>query len=164
MIKAGYRIHPGTPKELFVPNFLTRFGGETLLKMAMQGDNTILAAGGNWYVGLTNEIAVSRDAVLSDLTGELTTAGGYARQAIVRQAADWTVDTVNGIPRCISKIVNFTATGADFSHGYTRAFLCDVASGTVGDLYSISSALAVANVVLDGVTVPIQYELYGEVD
>jgi len=164
ILKGGYRFNAGRKDHFYVPNFLTRFGGLTVLKMAFAGDISDITIGGNWYIGLTSEVGISREAVLSDLTGELDAQGGYARQPVVRNAAGWTVDGVNGVARCLSVIVNFTATGADFSHAFTRSFLCNVQTGTVGNLYSISGPAPQPIQVIDGQTFPMQYEIYGEVD
>lgn len=163
-IKAGYRHHPYAFNEFYVPNFLTRVGGQTILAMSFAGDISDIPLGGNWFVGLTSEVNISRDATLGDLTGELSSQGGYTRLPIARAGVDWTIDTINGIARCLSKIITFTPSGADYSHPFTRSFLCNVGSGVAGNLYSISGPLPTPVLLTDGTPYPMQYEIYGEVD
>lgn len=113
-----------------------------------------------FYVGLCNQIPTKLD-LLSSITSEPTSAGGYARQALARNSTDWpTLDTVNNVPRCKSKTVPFAASGADFSAAFSRAFLCTVVSGTAGTLIAVSGALTTPLTILNGQTKYVSYELY----
>ena len=123
-------------------------------------DVTTIAGGSNWYIGLCNETP-DESAGLADISTEPTSAGGYARQALVRNATDWpTVTTVNGHVVIRSATVTFSASGADFSGDITRAFLTSASSGTSGKLYSFSGALTTALTVVDGQSFAMQYEAY----
>jgi hypothetical protein len=98
--------------------------------------------------------------VLTDIT-ELTGAGGYARKAITRDLTGWpTLTTINNRKLIRSLVVNFAATGADFSAAFVRMFLTDVASGTAGVLYAISGAFSPAILVENGLNINVQYEFF----
>ena len=98
---------------------------------------------------------------LSTITGEPSSAGGYARKAILRNSSGWpTVEQVNGVYRAVSAEVSFAASGAAFSTSIRRAFLCSVLSGSSGTLLAVSGPLPTALLVADGETYPMQYALY----
>lgn len=147
-------------KEIVVPNTVTDEGEESYLKMLFQGDNTIVAAGGNFFVGLCDQVPNEIDT-LAAIASEPSGAGGYARIAIERNTVGWpTINTVNGRKRIISKSVVFTATGVDFSTAFSRAFLCDVVSGSVGTLFSYSGALTQALLLTAGNSFTMRYEVF----
>lgn len=146
---------------LCVPNFVVREGAESLLKIVFQGDNTDVPAGSNFYIGLAEEVAGGNKlATLATITDELSSAGGYARKPVVRQAADWTITTVNSQKLATSKTVTFAASGANFSAAFSRIFLCNVVSGTSGILYAISGKIDPAVQINDGGSEDIEYEFY----
>lgn len=157
-LRGQFRLWPGEKKELLIPNTIVDEGEEAFLKMLMQGDNTIVAAGGNFYLGL----CPTTPAEAHDLTSlSEPAAGGYARQSVARNTTGFpTVDQVGGMFRAVSALVTFTATGADYDIAIDRAFLCNVSTGTAGILFAYSGALATPITLLDGETLPMQYELY----
>lgn len=144
-----------------IPNFITEEGEEIFVKMMARDDQSIIAGGANFYLGLTTEINISKTAGLVDLTGELTSQGGYARKAIARSSVGWpTVGKINGVYRAKTAAINFAAAGADYSDAFTRAFLCTVAAGSVGFLISFSGRLATPLLITDGNNEDIFYELF----
>ena len=52
-------------------------GEAALLKMLFRGDNTIVAAGGNFYLGLCSQVPVKSDTLASIIT-EPSSQGGYS--------------------------------------------------------------------------------------
>lgn len=150
----------GTERELRIPNNFLTEGEEAFLKMIAQAATTDVTVGGNYFIGLMGA-TFSNDDTLSTILGEPSAAGGYARKPIARSGVGWpTVSKVNGIWRAVTTTVNFTATAADFSVPFSRAFLCNVVSGAVGKLFSVSGALPEPKQIVDGETFPIRYELY----
>lgn len=159
-LNGQYRLFPGTCDEFVIKNNIPQEGEAALLKMMFRGDDTIVADGGNFYLGL-KDAAYASNLTLASLTGEPSGAGGYARQPLVRNNANWpNLLLVNGVYRIGSISVNFTATGADYSTAFSRLFLCSVVSGSAGILLSVSGALSVPTLIQNGVTLPVQYELY----
>lgn len=159
-MRGQFRFYPGTSKEIVVPNLITDEGEESFLKQIGRADVTDVSAGGNWFLGLCQETPGETDT-LSSITTEPTSAGGYARQAFERDATGVpTIEQVNDAFRMISKTLTFAASGADFSRSIQRAFLCNVASGTAGILYAYSGLLPNALTILDGESLPTQYELF----
>lgn len=147
---------------LEIPNMVVSQGREQFLRGICANESMGLTGGPptNFHLGLCNQTPDLADTLV-DLTTELTAAGGYARQAITRDSVGWpTFDTVSGINRARSKILTFTASGADFSGAFSRAFLCSVASGTVGNLFAVSGALTVPVTLLNGESFQLRYELY----
>ncbi len=139
---------------------LTQEGGEEFGKILMQGDNTIVVAGANWYVGLCDQIPDAEDT-LADITTEPSSAGGYARQPLSRDVTGWpTIEVVNGEVRWVSAAFVFAASGADFSTEFTRLFLCNVVSGSSGKLFGYSGAYSSEILLLDGQSKTMKFELY----
>ena len=137
-------------------------GEEALLKMLFQGDNTIVAAGGNWYLGLCEQTPAKGDD-LTSITTEPTSAGGYARIAIARNTTDFptaNIGQISGETRILSILKTFSAVGADFSRTFDRAFLCNVASGTAGILFCYSGQYSSPIQLLNGQSQDIQFEFY----
>lgn len=143
-----------------IRNTIVDEGEDEFLKMIMRADLSTIAAGGNWYLGLCDQVPVETD-VLTDITTEPTIGvGGYARQIITRDATGFpTLDRINGVGVIRSTVENFAASGADFSAQISRAFLCDVASG-VGILFAYSGALTTPITITDGTSINVQYELF----
>lgn len=150
--------HMGEP-DIIIPNLVPDTGEEDFLQAIFQNVFPI-AGGGNFYVGLCNQIPADTDT-LASVTTEPTSAGGYARQAITRDATGWpTITTINGHKAIRSTTETFSASGADFDAAITRAFLSDQSSGTSGALFSYSGALTASLTVLDGQSFQMQYECF----
>ena len=147
-------------REIIVPNIITDQGEEDLLKMILQADVAIIAAGGNWFVGLCEETPGETDTLVS-ITTEPTSQGGYARQPITRDATGWpTISQVNDAFRGLSIQITFAAAGADFSRTIQRAFLTNIVSGTAGRLFAYSGLLPNPLLITDGNNLPVKYELF----
>lgn len=139
---------------------LTYEGEEALLKMLFQGDNTIVAAGADFYLGLCNQIPVKGD-VMADISTEPTVTNGYARKAIVRSAIGFpTIEQVNNETRIVSIVLDFAAAGGDFSASFTRAFLCTDAAGLAGTLFAYSGAYSSPILLADGQNQQLKFEFY----
>ena len=135
-------------------------GEEALLKMLFQGDNTIVAAGANFYLGLCNQTP-DKDDLMADIATEPTVTNGYARAAISRNVTGFpTIEQINTETRIISLVLSFTASGGDFSSSFTRAFLCTDASGLGGTLLAYSGAYASPILITDGQTQDLRFEFY----
>lgn len=149
---------PGS--EIVVPNTIPNEGEDEYLKMIMRADVSTVASGGNFYLGLCDQLPLETDQ-LADVTSEPTIGtGGYARQIITRDAAGWpTLDRIDGVGVIRSTVETFTAAGADFDAAISRAFLCNVASGA-GILLSYSGALTTPITVVDGSSINVQYEFF----
>lgn len=159
-MKGRFQITLPSGEIITVPNIITSQGEESFLKMITRADVAEVAAGGNWYIGLCEEIVDKVDTLVG-ITTEPTGAGGYARKAVERDATGWPTIAVSGPSfRALTKQVDFAASGANFSRTFTRLFLTNVASGTAGRLFAYSGALATPLLVLDGQTHSARYELY----
>lgn len=135
-------------------------GEEALLKMLFRGDNTIVAGGGNFYLGLCNQTPLKTDE-LSDITTEPAVANGYARQPITRDAIGFpTIEQVSGETRIVSIVVTFSASGGDFSASFNRAFLTNVSSGSAGILLAYSGAYDSPILLEDGESKQMRFEFY----
>lgn len=146
--------------DLIVPNRVTDEGLDEFLRMIMRNESEV-AGGGNFYVGLCNQTPTKADG-LTDITSEPTSQGGYARQAITRDAAGFpSLVEVNGHRGIRSAVITFTAASDDFSALVSRAFMTDQASGSSGVLYSYSGALTTPISILDGQSFGFQYTLWG---
>ena len=147
---------------IIVPNRVVNEGKDVLLKMMWQGDGSVVAAGGNYYVGLCNQAPASDGSdTLLTISTEVPVAHNYARIALTRDAVGFpTITTVNGKKVIQSKVITFSASGGDFNSAFTRAFLCTSASGSGGKLISFSGALSAALTLLSGQSFPMQYQFY----
>ena len=152
IVKAAQRI--------VIPNTVVDEGEESYLKMIFRADVADVSAGGDFFVGLCDQVPAETDT-LTSITSEPSVSNGYARIALTRDGVGWpTLDTVNGRKRILSKTITFTASGGDFDAPFSRACLCNVASGTSGILFSYSGALSAAVTLLDGVDFAMQYEVF----
>lgn len=146
---------------IFLPNIIPDDGESEYLKMIVQADLTLIAAGANFYVGLTSGVFTGASILSAATANEPTVTFGYARQAIPRNSTGWpTIDSINGIGRAQSTTETFTAAGGNFSTTFTRAFLTEAASGSVGKLLGVSAALQTAIQVDDGESFAMKYELF----
>lgn len=147
-------------EEIILPNTVVDEGEDAYLKMLFRADNSFVASGGDFFIGLCDQVPVEADNIAA-ITSEPGATGGYARLAVTRDAVGWpTIDTVNGRKRIISKQITFTASGADFDAPFSRAFMCNVATGSVGTLFSYSGALSQAITLLDGQSFVMRYEIF----
>lgn len=150
------------PDKRIIPiwNTIVDEGADAFLKMMLKADTSIVAGGANFYLGLCDK-APDKSDTLADITGEPTVAFGYARKAIERNATGFpTFDTVNGVPRGLSKTVTFTAAGGNFDSAFRQAFLTSASSGTVGTLFAYSGLLPDTVQLDDGDSLSVKYELF----
>lgn len=162
MIKGRYILFPGTRYACILPNTVVNEGELAFMKMLLQGDTSVVAPGGNFYMGMCGE-GNGETATLTSLVGEPLISSGYARQAVARNASGWPlVDSVGGSARGRSAVVTFSAPTSDYDKTFTRFFLCSVASGTAGTLFSFSAPLPAPYQMRLGNSFPVQYELYLE--
>lgn len=142
---------------------LTYEGEQALMQILFQGDDTIVPLStGNFYIGACNQIPNKSDT-LSSITSEPSSAGGYARIAVPRTTIGWPTPsswTVSGESRILSAVETWTATGADFSAGFDRLFLCNVASGTSGILFGYSGQYSSLISLLTGQSQDLQFSFY----
>lgn len=147
--------------EQVIPNTITDEGEDSYIKMVFQNDQTIVAGGANFFLGLCGENGVASDATLLSITDEPAVSNGYARQPIARNSTGFpTIDVVNGVKRARSLNVQFAASGGDFTLPITRAFLCNIVSGTAGILFAFSGKLANPITVTPGTPLDTNYEVY----
>lgn len=159
-MRGQFVLFPNTDRQIIIPNRVVNEGEDSFLRMIFQGNVVDVALGGNFYVGLCEEVPDEED-LLSTITTEPTSAGGYAREALTRDATGWpTVQLVNTDYMVESKTVTFTASGADFSRSINRLFLCNVLSGTGGKLFAYSGPLANSLTLLDGESLPLKYQFF----
>lgn len=139
---------------------ITTVGEQDILKILFQGDNIIVPAAGNFYLGLCNQVPAKGDT-LASITTEPSVANGYARIALSRDTTGFpTIEQVNGETRIVSKVVTFTAAGGAFDKSFTRAFLCNAASGNVGELIAYSGAYASPILLADTQSQQMKFEFY----
>lgn len=155
----GRFIHKRTG--LILPNRIVNEGEQAFLRMLMRGDNTYVAGGGNFYVGMTSGAVAQTDTLTEITVNEPTAAGGYSRKAVTRDGTGWPTEGISNNVRYIKSLqIDFTAAGADFDKSITRLFICTAASGTTGTLFAVSAALATPLTVLNASTESFFYELY----
>lgn len=144
-----------------LPNAIFDDGQDAYLKILFRGDNTIVPAGGNWFVGLAGNLVVDPDSTLADITDEVGVVNGYARQPIVRDAAGFpTIEEVGVYHRAVSTIVTFTAAGGDFDKTFTRMFLTNASAGSGGLLFAFSAPLSSPKLIVDTESYDTQYIAY----
>lgn len=143
-----------------IRNTIVDEGEDEFLKMIMRADLSTIAAGGNWYLGLCDQVPVETD-VLTDITTEPTIGvNNYTRAVITRDSTGFpTLTRVNGVGVIRSTVKTFTATGGAFTDPISRAFLSDVASGA-GILFAYSGALTTPITLAEDESINVQYELF----
>lgn len=143
-----------------LPNFNPNEGEDAFLRMIFRGDNSIVAGGGNFYMGLCGNVS-GETLTMTGITGEPVT-GGYARQAITRDATGWpSIAVVNGHVRIQSDTVTWTAAGADIGP-FSRLFLTTTASGVGGKLLSVSAPLLTEYTIPNGQSLSLAYIFNGD--
>lgn len=131
-------------EEQQIHNLLHDQGEEDILKAFFSQAYTPTAS---FFIGLEDRITIAEADLLTTLTGE-PIVGGYARQTVNTDATDWAVTQDAGDFQAKSIIVTFTPAGANYPT-VRNMFLCDVLSGTTGELFA-SVALSQSRIVLDG--------------
>ena len=113
---------------LVVPNNITTYGVECLLRWALQGATPTL------HMALAN-CAPAIDLDLTNLGEPVIGTNGYARQPIAQDNVDWpTFGTLNGEAYLETKEFIFTATGGNFSAAVGRIALVNSLAATTGEL------------------------------
>lgn len=142
-------------KTISVPNRIPLEGAEEYLKV-------IFHAGGDYYIGLCADAVIASfpNADLTDITDEPGSTGTYARKAITRNVASWTVSQVGNSYRARSALQTFTPSGADYDTAITRAFLTTVSSGSSGILLSISGKLTSSVVITPSTPFSFNYDCF----
>ncbi len=155
LLPQGYAKEP-----IVMPNTVVDEGEIEFLRMIARADVSKVASSGNFYMGLCDQIPAEADT-LTEITSEPTVTNGYARNAISRDSTGWPTEVVvNGNNGIRSTTEDFAASGGDFSAAISRAFLCNVSSGTAGVLFSYSGALTTAVTIASGETFSAQYEFF----
>lgn len=125
-----------------IPNNLTVFGIESLLHMALRGvDGTLVAAGGNFFVGLCGGVP---DASLTpvSLAEPSLGVGGYQRVAVTRNTVGWpTSGNVNGEPFLTTGWLEWAASGVPFDQPIQRLFICASGLATLAPVIALSAPL-----------------------
>lgn len=137
-------------------NTLVAVGCTLFLRSMFRGESTLPT---NFYIGLTNAGYNFDTTTIADLAVGEPSGNGYARQQVVRNTTDWTVQEVNGVIQAKSKTVTFTAS-ANWNKTWQRAFLCSVVSGSSGDLYAVSGPTPAVRTVLLNNAPLITYEFW----
>jgi hypothetical protein len=146
------------PVQVF--NTVPNEGEREFLRMIARADVSKVAAGGNFYIGLCDQIPTETD-LLTSITTEPGATGGYARQPISRDNTGWPTElSVNEHQGIRSATATFSASGADFDTAFSRAFMCNVLSGTAGILFSYSGALLNSMLLIDRQSFSMQYEMF----
>ena len=153
----GYFIeHQGNARK-FHKNTWVKDGATWLLRDVFRKETTLFPD--IFYLGLSNAAYTFDTATLVALNAGEPAGNGYARQAINRNTVDWTVQEVNGVMQILSKIVTFTAS-ADWDKTWLRAFLCNQAAGTAGNVIAVSGPAPAARTVLSGNGPQLQYTFF----
>lgn len=138
-------------------NTLVAQGASWFLRTIFRGEAVLPAT---YYLGLTNAAYTFDQAnLLTALNAGEPVGNGYARQALVKNTVDWTVQEVNGVMQALSKIATFTAS-ADWSAQWLRMFICDQAAGTAGQVISVSGPAPALRTVLNGQGPSVRYTYY----
>lgn len=147
---------PGGEK-IELKNTLVANGASWFLRTIFRGEAVLPAT---YYLGLTNAAYSFDGTTLASLAAGEPVANGYARQALVKNTTDWTVQEVNGVMQALSKIVNFTCTTAPWTIDWLRMFICDASAGTSGNVISVSGPAPGPRHVIVGAGPAIDYAYY----
>lgn len=132
MLRGEFRRGDG----LVIPNNITTYGAETVLRQAIRDENTL-----NLFVGLCRGLPRA-DLEVGDLTEPTIGTNGYARIGLARDSTDWpTVNTVNDEVFIESRNLVWAATGGDFTESIQRMFICYSASDLTGAVFALSAAI-----------------------
>ena len=127
---------------LILPNNLTDYGAQEMLKMSLWGSDSVLVApAGSFDVGLCTGLP-SLTAQIEDLTEPTIGVNGYARIAVTRDTTGWpNSGTVNGQFYTETGDLVWTASGGDFDQSIQRLFFSNQLSLTTGDFLALSAAM-----------------------
>lgn len=138
---------------LVIPNNITTYGVECLLRWALQGVTPTL------HMALAN-CAPALDLNLSNLGEPAIGTNGYARQAIAQDNVDWpTFGTLNGEAYLETKEFVFAATGGNFSVAINRIALVNSDVATSGLLVVALSNPLPADLTI-GVATPVEQRTF----
>lgn len=143
--------------ELAIKNTLVEKGAEWFLRTMFRGESVLPST---YYMGLTNAAYTFDTATLASIAAGEPVGNGYARQALNKNTTDWTVQEVNGVLQALSKMVTFACTGSPWTVAWVSAFLCDAASGTSGNVISVSGPAPAPRTVGVGFGPSLQYQYY----
>lgn len=156
MFTGNFIINEGQADEEHVRNTIVSDGAQRYLQALFQAGATLPA---NFYVGLTNATYTFDTATLALIAAGEPVGNGYARQAAVRNGSDWDVSEIGGFWRAKSKQLVFTAS-ADWTAAWSRMFLCNLVSGTGGNVFALSAPTVAPRVVLNGAPPTVSYEFW----
>lgn len=145
----------GKPLGEPIKNTLLQTGASWFLRTMFRGEAVLPAT---YYLGLTN-VAYTFTSSLADINVGEPAGHGYARQPLVKNTVDWTVQSVNGVMQALSKVAAFTAS-SDWDKTWNRMFICDVSAGTAGNVLSLSGPAPAPRTVLNGQGPSIQYQYF----
>lgn len=115
-------------------NVLHTQGEALILNAVFKGGNTSNSfIPTNYYLGMDNRTSLTETQGLSSITGEPST-NGYSRQP-VSSTSGFTINAGAVPVKATSALISFTATGGNWGP-VKNLFLCDVSSGTSGNLIS----------------------------
>lgn len=143
--------------KLEIKNTLVATGASWFLRTMFRGEAVLPAT---YYMGLTNSAYTFDTATLVLMAAGEPVGNGYARQPLVKNTVDWTVSEINGVMQALSKNVTFACTGAPWTQNWVRAFLCDQAAGTAGNVISVSGPTPSPRSVLVGQGPTLNYTYY----
>lgn len=157
--RGGHFLHiVDGKKKRELKNTLTETGASFFLRDIFRDETTLIAT--SLYIGLTNAPYTFDNCTLAAMAAGEPVGNDYARQLVHRNTSDWTVQEVNGVVQALSKELTFSCTGAPWSVNWTRAFLCDAASGTSGNVLAVSGPAPSPIQTLVGAGPNIQYQYY----
>ncbi len=120
---------------LVIPNNLTIFGADTLLKAALR--NTVPT----FWVGLVDGVPET-ELQIEDLDEPTIGTNGYARQQITRDSTGWPVaDVLNGEPYLESLWLTWAASGGSFDQAIRRLMIVPSQTDITGDVFALSAPL-----------------------
>lgn len=151
-----FEINKSREDAVIINNTIVSDGAQRYLQNLFQAGATLP---GTFYIGLTNASYTFDTASLAAVAAGEPVGNGYARQAAVRNTSDWDVSEIGGFWRAKSKQLVYTAS-ADWTNPWSRAFLCNAASGTSGNVFALSGPTVAPRVVLNGAPPSISYEFW----
>lgn len=143
-------------KENDIYNILHLEGEERILSSVFLGgpvNNTYIPA--NYYLGLDNRATLSISDTLASLVGE-PSGFGYARQPVSSSTGFNLIVSTNTV-QARSNVTLFSATTNSWGP-VSNLFLCNVSSGTSGQLYS-SATLNKSLIVNTGESVSVRFAM-----
>jgi hypothetical protein len=131
MLRGEFRFQNG----LVVPNNITTYGCESILKAFLRADPFA------FYIGLCDAVP-DPNLKIQDVTEPTLATNGYARLAVARDSIGWPGDgLVNGEAYVESLPLVWAAAGGNFDQPITRMFLTPEESALVGEVFCLSGPL-----------------------